>query len=97
MMEALSAGIPMLAKNVGGINEVTDNSVGYLVDADIPPEKVAQIIDRNAMLAPEAGEFYESTRGTVQMKVVELLALTQISPSACLEEFVDHDRRLRRG
>jgi Glycosyltransferase len=38
VMEALSFGIPVIATDVGGTQEIVDNTVGSLVDANITPE-----------------------------------------------------------
>lgn len=44
IMEALSAGIPIIATNVGGVSEIVDEKVGTLVDAEISNESLAEII-----------------------------------------------------
>ncbi len=41
VMEALSFGIPILATDVGGTNEIVNNSVGTLVKSDITPKELA--------------------------------------------------------
>lgn len=48
IMEALSAGIPVVATDVGGVSELVDGTVGELVPEDVEPESVAQIIDQVA-------------------------------------------------
>jgi glycosyltransferase involved in cell wall biosynthesis len=45
IMEALSAGIPALATNVGGIAEAVNSKNGFLIPADFVCRNVAQIID----------------------------------------------------
>lgn len=45
IMEAMSAGVPVLATDVGGVKEIVDDSVGYLVEAEISSETVAKLID----------------------------------------------------
>lgn len=48
VMEAFSASIPVYATDVGGTNEIVDNSVGKLLSADLTPD----------ILAKEIKEFY---------------------------------------
>ena len=45
IMEALSAGIPVLATNVGGTAEAVNSKNGFLIPADFDFRNVAQIID----------------------------------------------------
>lgn len=45
IMEALSAGIPIVATNVGGTPEIVNQQNGFLVDADFKVEDVAKIVD----------------------------------------------------
>lgn len=45
IMEALSAGIPVVATNVGGTAEAVNNKNGFLIPADFDCRNVAQIID----------------------------------------------------
>ena len=45
IMEALSAGIPVLATNVGGTSEAVNSKNGFLIPADFDCSSVAQIID----------------------------------------------------
>lgn len=42
VMEALSAGIPVFATNVGGTSEIIDNSVGLLLDTQPDPSDIAK-------------------------------------------------------
>ncbi len=42
VMEALSAGIPVIATSVGGTGEIVDECVGKLVDADLDATRLAQ-------------------------------------------------------
>ena len=46
IMEALSAGIPVVATKVGGSAEAVNNKNGFLIPADFDCNNVAQIIDR---------------------------------------------------
>lgn len=41
MMEALSYGIPVFATNVGGVSEIIDSNCGFLIEPNLPPEKIA--------------------------------------------------------
>lgn len=45
IMEALSAGIPVVATNVGGTAEAVNNKNGFLIPANFDCNNVAQIID----------------------------------------------------
>ena len=45
IMEALSAGIPIVATNVGGTPEIVNQQNGFLVDADFNVEDVAKVVD----------------------------------------------------
>lgn len=45
IMEALSAGIPIYATNVGGTSEIVDRSVGLLLDSNISPKDLALLLD----------------------------------------------------
>ena len=45
IMEALSAGIPVVATNVGGTAEAVNNKNGFLIPADFDSNTVAEIID----------------------------------------------------
>lgn len=45
IMEALSAGIPVVATNVGGTAEAVNSKNGFLIPADFDCRNVAQIID----------------------------------------------------
>ena len=44
IMESLSSGIPVIARNVGGISEIVNNNNGWLLDANISPEKLAETL-----------------------------------------------------
>lgn len=46
IMEALSAGIPVLATNVGGTGECVNAKNGFLVDNSTPIESIANTIDK---------------------------------------------------
>lgn len=45
--EALAMGIPSIATNVGGMNEIVNENNGYLVDKDIEPLQVAKKIENH--------------------------------------------------
>ena len=50
VMEALAAGIPVMATDVGGTSELVDEHVGKLLPADLSPEKLAselEVVYRN--------------------------------------------------
>jgi colanic acid/amylovoran biosynthesis glycosyltransferase len=42
MMEAQSCGIPVCAKNVGGVPEIVDNDNGVLLSEDVKPAGLAE-------------------------------------------------------
>ncbi len=44
IMEAMAAGIPSMATNVGGVSEIVDNSNGVLLNPDITAEELANQI-----------------------------------------------------
>jgi colanic acid/amylovoran biosynthesis glycosyltransferase len=44
VMEALSAGIPVIATNVGGTSELIDENVGFLLEKDFMPSAAAELI-----------------------------------------------------
>ncbi|OFY18585.1 MAG: hypothetical protein A2W98_04965 [Bacteroidetes bacterium GWF2_33_38] len=46
IMEALSAGIPILATNVGGTNEIVNSDNGFLIEKDFNAKNIARIIER---------------------------------------------------
>jgi glycosyltransferase involved in cell wall biosynthesis len=52
IMEALSMGIPVLATDVGGVSELIDGRVGYLIGSNVEPHAVANIIDDFRSLPP---------------------------------------------
>ena len=45
IMEAQSFGIPVIATDVGGVNEVVNEGTGSLMQADFSPEDLAQLIE----------------------------------------------------
>lgn len=51
IMEALSAGIPVLATRVGGVGELVDERNGWLIGRDFEDQYVAQIIDDYSTVA----------------------------------------------
>jgi colanic acid/amylovoran biosynthesis glycosyltransferase len=48
IMEALSAGIPIYATNVGGTSEIVDSDVGLLLEPNISPMELALLLDEFA-------------------------------------------------
>ena len=58
IMEAQSAGIPVLATNVGGTSEIVNNENGFLVEKDFNQEDVVYIIQK----------YLSSTDGEIQQK-----------------------------
>lgn len=50
IMEAMSAGIPVVATNVGGTSEIVNEKNGYLIEENFDPYKVAQIVDNHLRL-----------------------------------------------
>ena len=44
IMEALSFGVPVLATDVGGTSEIVDNQVGKLLNVNISPKEISDII-----------------------------------------------------
>lgn len=53
IMESMSLGIPVIATDVGGVNEIVeDKKNGYLVDKDVSPEELAHYI-RTALNIPK--------------------------------------------
>lgn len=60
IMEAMSFGIPAIATNVGGVSEIVINGkTGFLLDQEVKPEDVAEVIERIAAMKTEE---YESMR-----------------------------------
>jgi colanic acid/amylovoran biosynthesis glycosyltransferase len=58
IMEAMSFGIPIIASDVGGTNEIVDHKVGYLISSKIKPEELAAkleelVSDKNYYLLRE--------------------------------------------
>jgi len=47
IMEAMSAGIPVVATNVGGTSEIVNEKNGYLIDVDFDANVVAEMIDNH--------------------------------------------------
>ncbi|MBW7840883.1 MAG: glycosyltransferase [Chitinophagaceae bacterium] len=52
IMEALSAGVPVFATDVGGTSEIIDNSVGMLLDTQPDPADIAKAL-KAFFLLPE--------------------------------------------
>jgi len=53
IMEALSAGIPVLATKVGGVLEAVPENVGFLIDKDFSASTAAEIIRSYLNLSPD--------------------------------------------
>lgn len=51
IMEALSAGIPVVATNVGGTSEAVNNHIGFLIERDFDINVTAQLLD-NYLMSP---------------------------------------------
>jgi len=64
MMEALSYGIPILARNVGGNSEIViDNYNGFLLQSDVTAENIAKIIKLYYFSNEERKQkFYENSK-----------------------------------
>lgn len=45
IMEAMSFSIPILATNVGGVCEIVDQNMGFLIDSSFCPDNVSKIIE----------------------------------------------------
>lgn len=45
MMEVMSAGIPVMATDVGGVKEIVNNRTGILLSEDISPKEIADILE----------------------------------------------------
>ncbi len=58
IMEAMSAGIPVLATNVGGTSEIVNSENGFLVDADFDVQKVAKTIEKYLLSGNESVKTY---------------------------------------
>ena len=50
MMEALAAGIPIIATDVGGVSEIVDPKIGQLLNPNPSPREIAAMIDQFASL-----------------------------------------------
>ncbi len=60
IMEAMSFGIPAIATDVGGVSEIVINGrTGFLVDLEVDPEHVAEVIEHVASMETES---YEAMR-----------------------------------
>lgn len=56
IMEALSAGIPVYATDVGGTGEIVDDSIGKLLPEDISPDRLAEEINGFFLLSRQEKE-----------------------------------------
>jgi glycosyltransferase involved in cell wall biosynthesis len=45
IMEAFSAGIPVMATNVGAVSEIVDSDCGYNLDIDFDEEEVSKLLN----------------------------------------------------
>lgn len=45
MMEAISFGIPVLSTDVGGCYEIVNDQTGILIDVNLSPQKIAEVIE----------------------------------------------------
>jgi len=63
VQEAMSAGVPIIATDVGGTTDVVDASVGFLVPADVTPEELARLLTSfSALSAAERDVLRKSAR-----------------------------------
>ena len=68
IMEAISYGIPVIATNVGGTSEVVDREIGFLIDKEIDPVLVKEVIckfknlseDRRNTMRQNAYDYWKS-------------------------------------
>jgi glycosyltransferase involved in cell wall biosynthesis len=60
IMEAMSAAIPVVATNVGGISEIVNNSNGFLIDKDFDTKFVSEIISKYLDEGHETQRFYRN-------------------------------------
>ena len=71
IMEAMSYGIPVIARNVGGTGELVDDTCGKLLPADITPkllaDAISNIVQRNT-------KDYQSLRQNAYMKYETLFS-----------------------
>ncbi|MGB1316926.1 MAG: glycosyltransferase [Flavobacteriales bacterium] len=64
IMEAMSFGIPTIGTDVGGVSEIVINGkTGFLLDQEIDPEHVAELVENVAKMSPIE---YESMRNQAQ-------------------------------
>jgi glycosyltransferase involved in cell wall biosynthesis len=45
IMEAFSAGIPVMATNVGAVTEIVDSECGFIIDIDFDEEEISKLLD----------------------------------------------------
>lgn len=62
IMEALAAGIPVIATDVGGTSELIDRQVGELIPKDFSPQALAKLIDSCATRTTEWQQRSECAR-----------------------------------
>ena len=60
IMEAMSAGIPVVATNVGGTSEIVNKKNGYLIDVDFDANNVAKIIDNHLKRSQKEQESFRA-------------------------------------
>jgi glycosyltransferase involved in cell wall biosynthesis len=69
IMEALSAGIPVLATDVGGTAEIVNVLNGKLIDPDLTPEKIALFItDFRDLDSDQKAAYRKAARATYEQK-----------------------------
>lgn len=51
MMEAQSAGLPIIATDVGGVKEIVREGTGHLLQSDFKPSQLAELINKFATLS----------------------------------------------
>lgn len=67
VMEAMAAGIPAFATDVGGNSEIVDERVGCLLTADLSPEELAKHIIKFIAMAPgERQQLRRASRARIE-------------------------------
>jgi glycosyltransferase involved in cell wall biosynthesis len=62
IMEAISFGIPVIASDVGGVKEIVNEKTGILVDRNVLPQKVSELIEKFAGSSKNSKSFREGVR-----------------------------------
>lgn len=60
IMEALSAGIPVLATNVGGTSEAVNNNLGFLIEKDLDTQEISEIVQNYLNSSKENKDKYRN-------------------------------------